>query len=141
MPWEVWSVIGFVVVFPLLGCGVGLLLGSFGWRRLAAAYPDRPSATGERWGWRSMAIEWGPSYSNCVNFLVAQEGLRISLAALLRVGHPPIFIPWSDLQATPTTRWFFSFVRLEAALAPGVRLLIRPALAEKITPFLPQNAA
>jgi len=36
-------------------------------------------------------------YYSSLNFCVTDEGLRISVVFPLRLGHPPLMIPWQDI--------------------------------------------
>lgn len=73
-----------------------------GWRVLAEKYglPEgerMPEGTTIKW--RSAAL-WGrfpTNYKSCLNFTATPLGLGIVPVLLFSTGHPPLFIPWSDI--------------------------------------------
>ena len=49
-----------------------------------------------------------------------------------RPGHPPLFIPWSDVTTAAERGMFFEFVRFSFVRAPEVPLRLRRDLAEEV---------
>lgn len=123
-------------IFPLaLGTMfflVGNLLAALGgWKALAAAYPPTEEPPGERFAWRSMRIGW-VNYNNCVNLVAGRFGLHFSMVFLLRLGHPPFYVPWSEITVTCQKGWIFEYIQFYARKAPGVRLRLLRGQAEQI---------
>jgi hypothetical protein len=99
--------IHFLALIPLAWILISFLLSLLsGWCRLAKHY--RASASES-----SQGNERNPSdeaefaylrtgrfsavtYHSCLNFRVTQRGVRIAVAFPLRLGHPPLFIPWEE---------------------------------------------
>lgn len=120
-----------LIAFPLFWVGLIWLIGAFGWRAVAEHYPDKPSMSGQLWRWRSLQIERGAAYNNGVTIAADSSGIRFSVPIVFRPGHPPMFIPWSDLTITRDRRWYGAVVRLEARKAP--RAIVLPQrLADRI---------
>jgi len=66
---------------------------------LAKSYPARDAATldGETWRFQSIQLCWATNYGNCVTVRTNSVGLGLSVLWLLRLGHPPLLIPWADI--------------------------------------------
>jgi hypothetical protein len=58
--------------------------------------------------------------------------LRLSVLFPFRIGHPPIFIPWTDITAVRETWYFFPVVLLTLAKVPGVPIRLNEATAQAI---------
>jgi hypothetical protein len=74
-----------------------------GWRRLADHFPANDPPTGRQSWMQSLSIGWA-SYSNCLTIYVSADGLYLSVMLPFRPGHPPIFIPWSEIHDMTTRR-------------------------------------
>ena len=99
----------FLVVFPAFWCGVVWLIGATGWRRLAERYPAalRPEATEHRVASATSARIGLANYNGVLHVGVSPEGLHLSVMSIFRVGHPPLLIPWNEIEASPPHReWF-----------------------------------
>jgi hypothetical protein len=120
-----------LIAIPLIGSLVCLLLSLVsGWQRLAARYPATQPARGARFGAQSAGIG-GVSYRNCLTIHVAADGLFLSMPIILRVGHPPLFIPWHAATKQETVKFLWSErVRLEIGSPPIGRLQLEPRVLE-----------
>lgn len=90
----------FLLVIPLVAIGiVGYSISAFfsGWLELQRAYPDREMVDGQRVSSCSVTLGGSAYYSGVINLNLSQRGLRLSITPLLRLYHPPIFIPWSEV--------------------------------------------
>ena len=95
----------YLLLIPTVWFSLSWLLSRIsGWHRLAQRYPvshtsesktaESHTSESETASLRSGRI--GPvNYYSCLKFGVNDEGLLISIAPPFRVGHPPLFIPWS----------------------------------------------
>ena len=94
---------GFLVVFVLFWCGIAWLLSRVGgWHRLAQHYDasDRP-ASGHRVRFVSGMVG-ATSYRHVLTIHLDTDGLYLDVNRLYRVGHPRLFIPWSEIaERTP----------------------------------------
>ena len=85
----------FLLIFPLFWCGIVWLLAQIGgWARLAQDFRTDKTPRGTPFHWQSGAVGW-TSYRGVLQLAAAPEGLFLSLPWLFRVGHAPLFIPWS----------------------------------------------
>jgi hypothetical protein len=124
----------FPVIFIGGWIGISLLLSWVGgWQELALRYRATESIKGERFWMKSAGMRWGVSYSSCLNFGVDSVGLFLSVVPLFRVGHPTLFIPWSDISLRREKLWLLlDVVRLSFRQVPGASLLLRPKVATQI---------
>jgi hypothetical protein len=122
----------FPLIFAGFWIGIGFLLSWIGgWQALAGRYRATQSFTGERF-WMKSAAMGGVGYRNSVNLGADSSGLYLAVFPLFRAGHPPLFIPWSDISFSEERRWLLRGVRLQFREAPGVSLLIPTNLAKRI---------
>jgi hypothetical protein len=94
-----WLLPAFALLFAGVWVGVCLLLANVGgWGRLAAAYrADAPQAEAAEASYRrqSGAIGW-VNYNSVLRLDVCPSGLRMDVPFFFRIGHPTLFIPWSE---------------------------------------------
>ena len=104
-----------------------------GWHDLASEYPLSGTFNGQRWHFRSANMRWGTHYGGCLTFGADQAGLFISVIFPFRCGHPPLFIPWSEISVR-STRCFYISERTELRFrrAPSIPVYISPDLARTI---------
>lgn len=88
--------LGFFIIFPLFWCFVVFLVSRLsGWAKLAMEYPDEPRIRGETFTFSTASIRFISNYANCLNITVADKGVRMEQFMFFKIGHDPIFIPWS----------------------------------------------
>src|ERR1700690_1805840 len=89
------------VLLPVFWATASWMISIFGgWSSLAEVYRDTEGRTFLRvWRWRSGQFRFGMHYNNCLNFGADEQGLSISVVAFFRIGHPPLFVPWSQVTA------------------------------------------
>ena len=87
----------FIALIPAMWCFLSWLISRLsGWSRLAKNYRSTAPIEGESARMRTGRI--GPvTYHSCLSFRVSDEGLRIAVAFPLRLGHPPLYIPWDQI--------------------------------------------
>lgn len=119
--------LGMVVVVGVPGT---MLVGRWsGWRRLAERYPDRNAARGRPFRSGPLVMR-RTVYRMGVRFTMDESYLHVAVSALVRPGHPPFSVPWSDIQASRDEWPWFPFrrhpvVRLALAGLPDLRILIQ----------------
>jgi len=102
-----------------------------GWRSLAAVYAATGPPQGESFSFRSASLD-PVNYASCLRFVAGPAGLYIAVLFPFRPGHRPLFVPWSDVSASPRRGWLFRYIDLRFARQPGVTLQIRRGLAEHL---------
>ncbi|HKV07431.1 MAG TPA: hypothetical protein VJ725_04770 [Thermoanaerobaculia bacterium] len=126
----------FLALFPFLfvgiWAGVVLLLSWVGgWRALAGSYRAAQPFTGEQFRAR---VGWmrGARYRGVLSLGADSMGLHLSVFPLFRMGHPSLFIPWSDISFAKDRYGFFEGVRLRFSKVPSASLLIPTELAAMV---------
>jgi hypothetical protein len=113
------ALLAFLVVFPAFWSGVVWLVGQVGWRRLARDYETDAPITGRTFRMASASIGWA-TYSNTLTISIEPGGLRLAPMLLFRPGHPPVLIPWDDIEGIrpQTLLWHTSYALDVAASQP-----------------------
>jgi hypothetical protein len=124
------------VGFPIFWCAIVYWISLVGgWRQLARRYRTSSPISGTTWRFRSAAMHnWSESsYNSCLKLTANEEGLGLSVFFPFRFGHPPLFIPWSDMLVSQVRRViFFNRVRFTFPDQPAIWIDITPRLAAKI---------
>jgi hypothetical protein len=131
-------VLGLVLAWVAIALGPLMVLVGFwsGWRRLARLYPSHELGRGP--SFRSgMLIMGTTNYRGGARLTADSAYLRFSMSAILRPGHPPFSVPWSDVTLALDEWPWFPFkgkpvVRISLARHPGLRILVPPSTGEKI---------
>ena len=100
-------VIGFLVVFPLFWCFVCLLLAKFGgWSAMAAEVraTETPRGALSRMQSGKVGIV---RYRHVLTIGVQDDGLYLAVFPLFRAGHPPVFVPWSQVSVIRRRKQLF----------------------------------
>ena len=129
-----WYALGWVVItwVPFLA-----LFGLWsGWRRLAGLYPDRNAGRGRSFRSGSMVMGM-TNYRGGARLTADDSHLHFSMGALLRPGHPPFSVPWSDIAASRDTWPWFPLkgnpvIRLTLARHRDLRILVPVSDGERI---------
>lgn len=108
-------------------CFAASVLG--GWHSLARRYRQLRPFSGQRWRFCSGSMGLA-NYSLCLTLGANPEGLSLAVLLPLRLGHPPLFIPWSEVESVEPHRFlFFSMVSFRFKQAPRVSLAVSRGLA------------
>jgi hypothetical protein len=106
-----------------------------GWRALARRYRAAKQRCGTRFPMQSGRVG-AVNYRRCLTVGVSDAGLYLAVLFYLRIGHPPLLIPWSDLTVVAVRdRWYARDITLAAGdpraagghLAARLRLPLRVA--------------
>lgn len=129
-PWTVGvlAVVGFAVWWCIVLSAVGALLG---WGKLARHYRTTAPFHGTVRRFRSAKIGLS-NYSGVLSVGTNPDGLHLAVFPLFRPGHPPLFVPWSDITATPTAGWLASYLDLRFENAPRVTVRVPAALGRQL---------
>jgi hypothetical protein len=97
----------FIPAFILFWCFVVKLISIMsGWNRLAQCFRTEVEPAGRSFKWRSMRMGLS-NYNGCLNAVVCEEGLYLSLMFIFKVGHPPLLIPWMEIYDPVEEKFFF----------------------------------
>jgi hypothetical protein len=104
-----------------------------GWRELSENYPSPGMFDGRMFRFQSASLRLGTNYGGCLNVAVNHMGLHLSLVALFRIAHPPVFIPWPDISTKEKSGFLFRGMELRFARCPSVPFVISERLMKKIS--------
>lgn len=123
----------FGIFFVIIWLGVVLLLSLLsGWSRLAKIYRSRDSFAGEQWHFVSGQLRNFVNYRNCLTVGANADGLYLSILFPFRAGHPPLFIPWSDITVSEEKLFFAKVGRFTFRQAPDMKVTLLLDTAKKV---------
>ena len=126
-------VLGFLLVFVGLWLGITILLSRIGgWAALAAVYRFPGTFSGERWAFQSAQLRWTVNYRRSLTIGVNADGLFLDVFSLLRIGHPSLFIPWSDISISARKVLGFTYLELQFRQAPDIAFKVNEQLGQRI---------
>src|SRR5690349_18884318 len=101
-----------IPAFGFLSAAVG------GWRALARHYAASEPFYGNRFWFRSGQLGL-ISYGACLMPGANMRGIYLSVFFPLRIGHPPIMVPWQDVSLSKAHSILVPAAELRFARAPG----------------------
>jgi hypothetical protein len=120
----------FIGLWILIGLAISFV---GGWRELGKYYRSTNRIEGKKWTWQSGSFRYSTSYNHCLNIAANEEGIQIAVPFMFRIGHPPLFIPWTETRAKQEKSLiFWKITRFTFAKVPDVPLRISNRLAKKI---------
>jgi len=126
------SIGGFILLFAGIWIGVTVLISkTSGWLSLSKTYRSLKPFNGRRWSYQNAQLRSGGLYGKCLTIGVNSEGLYLSVLFLFRIGHPPLFIPWSDIYIVEKERMLLT-IEFNFQRAPSVPLRISKRLAHRM---------
>ena len=107
-----------------------------GWRRLAGLYPDRNAGRGRSFPSGIMVMGMAV-YRGCGRLTADESHLHFSMSALVRPGHSPFSVPWSDITVSRDGWPWFPLkgnpvIRITLARHRGLRILVPVLTGDKI---------
>ncbi len=114
------ALLGFVAFWSFV---VWLIALFGGWRRLAEHYRDFDNYFGRKLRGKSGRFG-GTSYSGVLVFGADFTGMYLAVSPFFRIGHPPLFIPWNDIQMEEQQRIFMTYTTLTFEKVPKVKLMV-----------------
>jgi hypothetical protein len=123
----------FLVAFPMIWAMAAVLVARLGgWARLGREYPAQPQNGGRRFRFQSGRMRFWTGYGSCLMIGSDPLGLHLAVLFIFRPGHPPLFIPWSEVSVcedrVPTRRGVaLSFIR-----APEIPLILNTKLMSEL---------
>ena len=125
----VFIVLGFAIIFPLFWCGVVLLISYIGdWsnlkKRYAALKDQQPygEVHGGVFGWVGLS-----RYKYTLTVHVNAEGFFVENSPFFRIGHPRLFIPWSEVAERQRKQVLFWDMMVFTVGTPKVGKIALPA--------------
>ena len=127
-----------IVLFVLLACAgmwvvivklIGLISG---WSKIAQLYPDQPTAPRilqENWVYGRVGVIF---YNGTLVLETTVQGLRIKMMPGFGMGHPTLFIPWSELQGPETKGKIWLANKYTLSRMPNKALFFNAGVAQWI---------
>lgn len=128
----------FPVVFPPFFVCMWIIAGYWvaltsGWRLLAKRFRLQGTFTGQKWTMQSARMRWFSQYNNVLTIGADTAGLFMATLFLFRAGHPPLFVPWSEITDVREIQFLFiKFVEMRLGRVEEIPFRIRASLAAKI---------
>ena len=128
------SVPTYILFFVLIWMGVCKLISAVaGWKILSRDYRANSAFDGQKMWLKSIGMRRWTNYNNCIAVGANKFGLYLSVFPLFRVGHPPLFIPWTDISTEAIPRRLLpDAVKFSFAKQPEVPIILFKKLAAKI---------
>lgn len=128
--------LAFPVYFIVLWCLILWIIAlSGGWKKLADRYAMPGDFQGQILRFQSARLNWS-NYSKILRIGLSERGLYLSPIVLFRPFHPPLFIPWEEIEAEPFQRALWRGYQLRFRSAPGVTLELYQGTFQQILNFL-----
>jgi hypothetical protein len=122
-----------MVGFAAFWGGISRLIAAVsGWQLLGQFYRLTMPFNGRQWRFRSGRMRWATNYNGCLTLGANARGLDLAVMWPFRLGHPPLFIPWSEVQTSVLGGLASSDAEWRFRRAPGVRLRVSQRLAREL---------
>jgi hypothetical protein len=124
----------FPVFFICLWCGIVLLISRLsGWATLANRFRLSLPFAASKWRWQSARMRFTANYSGCLTVGSDPTGLYLDIFALWKIGHPPLFLPWSEVSVRRRGKiLIFGYVELTLGREEQIPFRISAGLADRI---------
>lgn len=130
---ETFVIRAFPALLIVMWVGMSMLAAHVsGWHLLAQEYRHSGPVPDNMLKFRTITLRYFCGYNNIASFGVSPAGLRLAVFVLFRVGHPPLLIPWSDIEITDRKILWCRIKAMTARKVPRVPIMIHPDLAEKL---------
>lgn len=121
----------FIIALWICVCKLISVVG--GWKTLSQDYQANSAFDGQKLWLKSVGMRRWTNYSNCITVGVNKYGLYISILPIFRIGHPPLFIPWTDISTEEANRRLLpDGVKFYFTKQPEVPVILSKKLAAKI---------
>lgn len=131
---EPFFVSAYILIFIVLWMGFCKPISVFGgWQALSRDYRANSPFDGRKLWLKSVGMRRWINYNNCIILGVNKFGLYIAVLPILRIGHPPLLIPWTDISTEAVTRRLLpDLVKFKFTKQPDVPMVFSKKLAERI---------
>jgi hypothetical protein len=128
------SITIFLIFFFGMWCATSLLTGKMsGWGTLGRRFSSTLPFPSQTWHWKSARMRWGANYKSCLTVGADPAGLYLSSLFFFRIGHPALFVPWTEISLRGRRKiLFIEFVELQLGREEHIPFVIRAGLADQI---------
>jgi hypothetical protein len=130
-------IVGAILGIVLVWCTICLLISFItGWFTLAQRFRKQTEPSGDvrKAGplFYTIYMRLWSHYGSVVTLVAATDALYLSIFPPFRIGHPPLRIPWDEIQFGRTRRIFFPYIVLTLGKSERIPLRISPRMAGKL---------
>ncbi len=123
----------FPVLFVAMWVAISVgLARAGGWHAVAQHYASTGSFEGKRFRFCSGRFGRVVGYNGALITDADPFGLYLAVWPIFRIGHCPLFVPWTELTAVVEASPLVPVVAMSFARAPGTQVRITRRLAEKL---------
>ncbi|HWE87065.1 MAG TPA: hypothetical protein VG267_19120 [Terracidiphilus sp.] len=128
---------GFGLFFAFLWCSVSFVISFIsGWFSLSRRFRKQSDPYGEArsagpWFYTVYMRLWG-HYSSVIHLVAAGDALYFSVLFPFRVGHPPLRIPWEEIEVSQTKFFWRRYVQLTLGREEQIPMRISERMARKL---------
>ncbi len=129
--------LGIAILFVAFWCVVCFLISLFtGWFTLSRRFKKQSEPQGETRSagplFYGVYMRFWSHYGSAVRLTAASDALYASMLFLLRLGHPPLRIPWSEIQFGRTKFLFRPYIVLTLGNEEKIPMRISLRMARKL---------
>ncbi len=129
--------LGFAIFFAALWCAVGFLISLLtGWFALARRFHDQAEPYGDFKAdgpfFYTVYMRYWSHYSGVIRLTAAGDALYASVLFLFRIGHPPLRIPWNEIEFGREKRVWRNFVVLTLGNQEHIPVRISERMARNL---------
>ena len=120
------SIVGWFLMLALLSYAGG-------WSVLAREYREDALtvANGPGWHFQSGSLKTWCGYNGCLVVVAGETGLRLSVWAMFRPAHPPLFLPYDEMQFEDLSTWGIRRTRIRMQSVPTIPIDLSPTVLER----------
>ncbi|MGD0346628.1 MAG: hypothetical protein ABSA85_07730 [Terracidiphilus sp.] len=127
-----------IALFCIIGvCGVGFLISlQSGWFYLGRRFKRQSDPYGETKSagpfLYTVYMRWWSKYSSVIRLTAASDALYVSILFPLRIGHPPLRIPWDEIGFGRTKFFFRTYIVLTLGSEEKIPMRISLRMARNL---------
>lgn len=124
--------LSFLIGFPLIWVSVVFLLSRLsGWSKLAQTYREQQPFVGQLHR-RCSATLGLVGYNKTLVLGANEHGLHLAVPRIFALGHPPLFVPWADVEAERGKTLWVQTVGLRLGKTQPVTLKMQRRFADPL---------
>ncbi|MGA3130493.1 MAG: hypothetical protein ABSD59_06815 [Terracidiphilus sp.] len=130
--------LGIVIFFIALWSAVGFIVSfTSGWFALGRRFNQQSAPYGETKTagpfFYTVYMRFWSKYSSLIRLTAASDALYVSVLFLFRIGHPPLRIPWDEIQFSRTKRFFRTYMVLTLGNQEKIPMRISLRMARNLS--------
>jgi hypothetical protein len=128
---------GFAIFFVTLWCVISFFISFLGgWHSLSRRFKKQSEPYGETKSagplFYRVQMRFRANYGNIIRLTAAEDALYLSILFFFRVGHPPLRIPWNEIQFGRAKFLWLKFVVLTLGNEENIPMRISERMARKL---------